>query len=423
MAGVDVRDPVAEFLAQNRPFARRHPELFRAKIERMAASPFAFFRGTFHLFARDIVNKDAPPLMPHPADSAELDLVGDVHCENFGTFKAADDLTHYDVNDFDEATRGRFDFDVARQATALFLASRDRGDPVPAAVAVVLAGLAAYAEALPKFLKKGREYDIHENAPSGVEAVDHLVKDAAAVKRPAFIDKVTHVGEEGRRIRRTGQYFNLADAERDQALRLLKDYAARMPLAPAPDFYHPEDVCGRISGVGSMGRLRYVVLTAGKGTKEGRNVLVEFKESLPSAYDIARGRETDANALIRRAETVATRQRQAQAASSSFLGFAIDGPQSFQARELGPHDVRVDLAGLKQPALLEGVAQVQCRVLARCHARAAARAPGLGEPLAEVADADRFTQRLLAFALAYADQVKQDWVRFVGQKGDLASRI
>jgi uncharacterized protein (DUF2252 family) len=211
----------------------------------------------------------------------------------------------------------------------------------------------------------------------------------------------------------------LPDEERAQALRLLKDYAARMPLSPVPDFYHPEDVCGRISGVGSMGRLRYVVLASGKGSKEGRNVLLEFKESLPSAYDVARGRTTDANALIRRGEEVANRQRQAQAASSAFLGFAVDGAQSFQARELGPHDVRVDLAGLKQPALLEGVAQVQFRVLARCHARAAARCAGLGEPLAEVADADRFTQRLLAFALAYADQVKQDWVQFVGHKGSL----
>ena len=52
-----MRDPVAEFMTYNRPFVRRNPELLRLKVARMAASPFAFFRGTFHLFARDVLDK------------------------------------------------------------------------------------------------------------------------------------------------------------------------------------------------------------------------------------------------------------------------------------------------------------------------------------------------------------------------------
>ncbi len=63
-----------------------------------------------------------------------------------------------------------------------------------------------------------------------------------------------------------------------------------MPPPDVADFYEVQDVCGRISGIGSMGRQRYVVLINGKGTREARNVLLEFKESLPSALDRYRQR-------------------------------------------------------------------------------------------------------------------------------------
>ncbi len=46
------RDPVQAVIAFNQRFRRRYPALLRAKIKRMADSPFGFFRGSFHLFAR-----------------------------------------------------------------------------------------------------------------------------------------------------------------------------------------------------------------------------------------------------------------------------------------------------------------------------------------------------------------------------------
>jgi hypothetical protein len=62
---------------------------------------------------------------------------------------------------------------------------------------------------------------------------------------------------------------------------------------------------------------------------------------------------------------------------------------------------------------------VQAAILARIHARAAARAVGPTNPLAELADPDAFCQRVLAFALSYADLVRSDWTRFVGARTQL----
>ena len=54
-------------------------------------------------------------------------------------------------------------------------------------------------------------------------------------------------------------------------------------------------------------------------------------------------------------------QKLSQAASNGHLGFAVDGAASFQAREIGPADARVDTRVLKSPALLAGVVCVQAR--------------------------------------------------------------
>ena len=416
-----MRDAIPEFMNYNRPFAQRNPELLRLKVARMAESPFGFFRGTFHLYARDVLDKVCETVPLLLGGGVEMELVGDIHSENYGTFKAADETIHYDINDFDETTHGRFDFDVCRLATSLFLAARERGDHLDQAVFVPLAGVEAYAKAIQRMLKKAHSLDFNASnaVPCDCQPVNDLIHAAAGSKRSDFIEKLTEEYQGRRRIKRSLHYFNLPDDEREQALRLLEDYRHRMQAPSPANFYEVQDVCGRVAGIGSMGRLRYAVLISGKGNRDARNVLLEFKEARPSAYDIYRKRETDAAALISRAERVITVQRQSQVASSPYLGFAVDKSQSFQVREVGPHDSRVDIKTLRDAAKLENLARLQAGILARTHARAVARAVGLSNPLAGLDDVEVFCQRVLAFVLAYADLVQRDWTRFVGHKGDL----
>ncbi len=416
-----MRDAIAEFQCCNRSFARRNPELLRYKIARMAGSPFAFFRGTFPLFARDVLAGFSAPLSLFTGTGVEMDLVGDIHSENYGTFRAEDGLVHYDINDFDETTTGRFDFDVCRLATSHFLAARERGDALDRATRIVLAGLTSYAVLLRRLLGKNKPagVDVSEDSRCACEPIDGLVADSARARRPAFMGRLTEVQAGQRRLVRTARYYNLPAHDYDQALRLLADYRRRQSGLPEKDDYFAvQDVCGRVSGIGSMGRLRYVVLLNGKGSAAGRNVLLELKEARPSAYDLCRNREGDEQALARRAERVIEVQRLSQVSVNRFLGFAVDAGQSFQVRNLGPHDARIEVKGLP-PGALEGVARVQAEILARVHARAAARAVGPTNPLAELADPDAFCQRVLAFALGYADVVRRDWTRFVGARAEL----
>ena len=75
----------------------REPERLRIKFDKMAADPFSFFRGTCHLFYADWPKHT--PLDEAPAAW----LCGDLHLENFGSYKGDNRLTYFDINDFDEA--------------------------------------------------------------------------------------------------------------------------------------------------------------------------------------------------------------------------------------------------------------------------------------------------------------------------------
>jgi uncharacterized protein (DUF2252 family) len=413
-----MRDPLDEFRTFNRPFARRNPELMRHKIARMSDSAFAFFRGTFHLFARDVLSGT---LAPMPTTGAtELGIVGDIHSENYGTFKAEDSKVHYDINDFDETTTGRFDFDIIRLAISLFLASRDRGDPLDAAVGVAMSSVTHYTTRLPRILsKKAPEPDVSESAPTGCLPLDALVQISTAAKRPAFIERITQRKGKSRLLIRSPRYYNLPDAERGQAVRLLADYRANQKHLPdKEDSFAVEDVCGRVSGIGSMGRYRYVLLLAGKGSAEARNLLLEFKEARPSAYDLYRHRDDDDAALVHRAEHVIGMQRLSQAASNRYLGCARDGGMSFQVRQLGAADARLETKPLERHAL-DDLGRIQMGILARVHARSAGRSVGPSNPLAELADPEAFCQRVISLVLGYADIVHADYRRFVGARADL----
>src|SRR5262249_43761546 len=108
-----------------RRFNRTFPPVFLDdKLGRLTDSAFGFFRGTFHLFARDIIEG---PFRKLPVAASRGRIVGDLHTENFGTFRAVTGEIVYDVNDFDETTVASYENDLRRLSTSLLLAALDRG--------------------------------------------------------------------------------------------------------------------------------------------------------------------------------------------------------------------------------------------------------------------------------------------------------
>ena len=94
------------------------PAAFRTKFRKMAADPFAFYRGSACLFYADVAERDDPWADER---TSRVWIQGDLHAENFGTYMDGDGVLIFDVNDFDEAYIGHFTWDVTRFAASLAL--------------------------------------------------------------------------------------------------------------------------------------------------------------------------------------------------------------------------------------------------------------------------------------------------------------
>lgn len=93
-----LNDTAARLAAYNRG---RDPERLALKYAKMRQSPFIFLRGACHLFYDAIPPIDA--LIHAPLAWA----CGDLHFENFGSYKGDNRLVYFDINDFDEAALAR----------------------------------------------------------------------------------------------------------------------------------------------------------------------------------------------------------------------------------------------------------------------------------------------------------------------------
>src|ERR1700677_4601367 len=111
MMMINVVQRIADFNCQ------RDPERVAMKYHNMRTSPFVFLRGTCHLFyerlPKNSIFKSAPLTWN----------CGDMHLENFGSYKGDNRLAYFDMNDFDESFLGPCLLDVVRCCTSVFLAT------------------------------------------------------------------------------------------------------------------------------------------------------------------------------------------------------------------------------------------------------------------------------------------------------------
>ncbi len=102
------------------------------KHARMRSGRFVFLRATYWRWAEVM-----PALAPELAEAPAVLAVGDVHVENFGTWRDADGRLVWGLNDFDEAFGMPYAFDLLRLAVSAFLGMADLGEPAPASLASI----------------------------------------------------------------------------------------------------------------------------------------------------------------------------------------------------------------------------------------------------------------------------------------------
>jgi uncharacterized protein (DUF2252 family) len=338
---------------------------------------------------------------------------------------------HFDVNDFDETTHGSFDFDCKRAAASLFLAAAQHRLNWLDTTASVAEFSRSYCKQVAAFAKsEGQDrFGYSDKQLPDVPIVKRLICEAKESSRSEFIEKLTVAVGQHRKVNRSSRFFDLTATDRERCERLMADYLKRVAAEKRDGhFYDVQDICGRVAGNGSLGRLRYAVLLQGGGSDGAKSVMLEIKEALPSAYDEERGREIGSEAAAQRAEHVIEMERRMQTASNRHLGYAVDGTASFQVREIGPRDRRLEWQESPGAAEYRDVAELYARLLAKCHAKAPGSTGKNESAAAVIAEAlhDRlevFVKRITAFALAYSELVEDDHRCFVARRDQVLKAL
>lgn len=233
-----------------------------AKNEAIADSAFVFLRGTYWRWAEIV-----PDVLPELMDAPQVLAVGDIHLENFGSWRDADGRLIWGVNDFDEAADMPYCLDLVRLAASALLGGDDRKY---AALTISSAILDGYQKGLvaPSPIVLERDWD--------------------------WLRESVVVPEE-----RRARFWKKMDALTNEAApdRFRTALAAAMPEAGLQF-----KTSRRVAGTGSLGRPRWV----GVADWRGGAVVREAKALVTSGWSLARKQP---DAPIRSGEIAAGRFR------------------------------------------------------------------------------------------------------------------
>ena len=391
-------DPMAVLLAAG---AGRVPQLLPVKYARMKASPFAFFRGAVSIMGEDLARLPNSELL--------VQLCGDAHVQNMGSFAAPDGKVVFDLNDFDETIRGPWEWDVKRMAASVVLAGRESGHDSAACRAAAEACAASYCRSMDELSR----LPVLEMARRQVHREERIAPIHAALRqseraRPLdSLKKFTEPDGRGRPRFRDGRpvFWRVRGHAAREVVRSLEAY--RETLAPERryvfDMFRVVDVGFKVVGTGSVGLRDYAILFEGNGLKDP--MFLQIKQEILSAY----ARFLPGAAGQHEGRRAAEGQRAIQPLSDLLLGWTSIGERQYLVRQLNDHKGSIDLQRLRGGGL-KSLALVAGELLARGHARSGDACEIRGYCGA----GGKMARALADFAMDYAGQAEADYKVFLG---------
>ena len=415
----DRPDPISLLQAQDEG---RIQQLLPIRYGRMLASPFAFLRGSAVVMAADLAST--------PNIGERVILCGDAHLSNFGLFASPERRLIFDINDFDEAYPGPWEWDLKRLAASAVVAARENGFKEKKCRSLAVDLTRKYAEAMGKFAQ-AHTLDVwyyHVEANAVLEVFDRASKRgkkrAAKMMEKAHrkthqqtMEKLTHFEDGRRRINSDPpllvpmREWGLEKMFSEDELRTITEQnvedAWSQYLESLPDErryllqrYTIRDGALRVGGVGSVGTHCIILLLEGEAEDDA--LILQLKEAGPSVLEsyLTTHRYKD------NAHRVVTGQRLMQAVSDIFLGWHTSNlsGRNFYWRQLKDMKGSAEVSEMDYDSL-----RTYLGVCAVCLARAHARTGDEASITGYIGKKDSFPKAIGDFAVAYADQTERDY--------------
>jgi len=383
----------------------RLPWLVPVRIGRMVASPYAFLRGAANVHAADFAGLPATGITPV--------VCGDAHLGNFGFYASPERDLVFDLNDFDEAHPGAWEWDLRRLTTSVWVAGRENGasdaacgEAVGRCVEEYRLQIAALAEQ--PLLARSYEYlDVHgmlRTAPGTSLRAEIQTSARRARKRTSdrALPRITEERDGARRIVTEPPLLTRPQpAEAEQLAEALDAYLTTLPphWARVVSGYRLVDIAHKVVGVGSVGLRAWVALCEGSSADDV--LFLQLKQARRSV--IAPFVHGESAWHAHQGQRVVEYQQAVQTVSDPLLGWTSVGDVQYYVRQFRDMKGAIDLVGLDARALTS-YAGVCGYLLAKGHARTS----GASMIAGYLGGGSKVREAFCRFARAYADQTERD---------------
>lgn len=392
-----------------RTHAGRIPELIGVRVNRMLQSAHAYFRGTVDVMTRD--------LAAGPRTGIHLVIDADAHLGNFGLYASPERRLVFDLNDFDEAGVGPWEWDLRRLGVSLMLELAEQGARKDDARAEVATMICAYRDELRRLgsLPATDRYFASVDAVSTLMGTGSAVFDRSVAKArrrtsEQALGKVARIDDRGR------AYLDVQPpllvpypAGRIERVRhRLREYLGTLHADRALllSQYRLVDVARRVVGVSSVGTHCSIVLLQGPS---GENLILQVKEALPSVLETYGGLDDvtprPGSAHDIHARRVTGSQRILQSVSDPFLGRTVDPDgRNYFWRQFRDMKGSIDLTEASRDEI-RAYASLCARQLARAHAQS----PDAFAVIGYIGSSSALPLAIAQWSADYAQIVQQDW--------------
>jgi len=378
----------------------RLPDMVKLKYRAMSVNAFYFFRGTCHLFYEDLYA--ANPLPSSPVTW----ICGDLHIENFGSFKGNNKQVYFDLNDFDEALLAPSAWETARMLTSILIAFDSLEIKEDEALKTVQLFLNSYLSTL----RNGKAISMDPRTADGM--VQTLLTTVEKRKPKELLKKFTQGKKGNLRLLADARHFAIDESLKKELTQFINDVIKGGNYGQYD--YKVQDCIFRLAGTGSVGVKRYVFLLKSMNTKN-KYLLLDMKQALSSSLQpYVKIKQPGWGS---EAERVLAVQQRMENVFPALLSAVIFKDEPFVLKHLQPTDDRINFEMIKDR--IDDIDKV-INDMAILTASAQLRSGGRqGSAIADelIAYGGNNLDEILKYALNYTKQVKKDYKEFmVGYK-------
>jgi uncharacterized protein (DUF2252 family) len=371
----------------------------------MIASPYAFLRGAANVHAADFAGLPATGITPV--------VCGDAHLGNFGFYASPERDLVFDLNDFDEAHPGAWEWDVRRLATSVWVAGREIGaseracgDAVGRCIEEYRLQIAALAEK-PLLARSYEHLDVDRmlrTAPGTSLRTEIETSARRARKRTGdrALPRITEQRDGARRIVEEPPLITRPEpAEAERLAAALDGYLTTLPphWARVVGGYRLVDIAHKVVGVGSVGLRAWVALCEGSSADDV--LFLQLKQARRSV--VAPFVHGESAWHAHQGQRVVEYQQAVQTVSDPLLGWTSAGDIQYYVRQFRDMKGAITVAGIDAGALV-AYAGICGYLLAKGHARTS----GASMIAGYLGRGTKVRHAVCRFARAYADQTERD---------------